>query len=262
MTRLYSATALACVVLLTANRFGRTEEPKTTKTVDIASSVPDIGKLQAFSGTGVIAGQAEWQRLAAAWGIKNVPEVDFNKELLLVGTWRGSAFKFIGTVKDGDLSVELVGDKDVQPGFRYKVVSLDRTGITKFQGVPLPAKTATEVKPIGVGKPAFALSGDVSDRALVRRAPSTGVIVSPREYEILVKAWGIKDAPKVDFTKEILVVGTSESDSFELTPALKDGDLTVTTVGSKETRDGFRWKVISIQRDGIKTVRGVALPKP
>src|ERR1043165_2290317 len=119
MKRTFALPALAVSLLTIANlHSANAEEPKATGTVSISSSVPDAEKLQAFSGVGVILGQKEWEQLAAAWGIKDVAKVDFNKELLLVGTWRGTSFKFLGDVKDGDLTVELVGDKDAQPGFR------------------------------------------------------------------------------------------------------------------------------------------------
>ena len=97
----------------------------------------ELDQLKQLPGTGVILSQKEWERLAAAWGIKDVAKVDFTKEILLVGTWRGSSFKFLSDVKDGDLTVELVGDKEEKPGFRYKIVSLKRDGITKFQGKDL-----------------------------------------------------------------------------------------------------------------------------
>jgi hypothetical protein len=139
MSRSLALAALAGLLFgAGAGRFAAADEPKPTGTVDISSSVADLGKLQAFEGTGVILGQKEWERLAADWGIKDVPKVDFSKELLLVGTWRGTAFKFLSDVKKGDLTVELVGDKNIEPGFRYRIVSLKRDGITKFQGKELP----------------------------------------------------------------------------------------------------------------------------
>lgn len=139
MTRSFARVALATMLFGTA-AVGSVvaEEPKQTKTVDLNSSVADVEKLQSLEGTGVILSQKEWERLAAAWGIKDVPKVDFNKELLLVGTWRGTAFKFLPEIKSGDLTVELVGDKNVEPGFRYRVTSFKRDGITKFQGKDLP----------------------------------------------------------------------------------------------------------------------------
>ena len=138
MTRLFASTALTTLLLLTASRPALAEEPKTTPTVDISSSVADLVQLKQLPGTGVILDQKEWERLAAAWGVKDVAKVDFTKEILLIGTWRGSSFKFLSDVKNGDLTVELVGDKEVNPGFRYKIVSLKRDGITKFQGKDLP----------------------------------------------------------------------------------------------------------------------------
>jgi hypothetical protein len=139
MTRSFVCTALAAALFTAAVLHpARAAEPKATGTVDIYSSLPDLEKLQAFEGTGVILGQKEWERLAAAWGIKTVPKVDFNKELLLVGSWRGTGFKFLSDVKDGNLTVELVGDKNIEPGFRYRIIALKRDGITKFQGKELP----------------------------------------------------------------------------------------------------------------------------
>ena len=140
MTRSLAFAALAALTLALSSQPARVraEEPKKTETVDILSSVAEVEKEKAMPGTGVIYGQKEWERLAAAWGIKGVPKLDFTKEILLVGTWRGSNFKFLSDVKDGDLKVELVGDKEEKAGFRYRVVSLKRDGITKFQGKDLP----------------------------------------------------------------------------------------------------------------------------
>jgi hypothetical protein len=139
MIRSFVISAFAVTLFGTAEfRTATAEEPKATKTVDIYSAVPDLEKLQAFSGNGVIVGQKEWERLAAEWGIKDVPKIDFTKEILLVGTWRGTNFKFLSDVKDGNLTVELVGDKNIEPGFRYRVISLKRDGITKFDGKELP----------------------------------------------------------------------------------------------------------------------------
>lgn len=138
MTRPLAFAALAALTFTLAGSRGRAEEPKVTKTVEIFSSVAELDKEKALPGIGVVYGQKEWERLAAAWGIKDVPKVDFSKEILLVGTHRGANFKMLSEVKNGDLTVELVGDKEAQPGFRYRIVSIDRANITKFQGKELP----------------------------------------------------------------------------------------------------------------------------
>lgn len=110
-------------------------------------------------------------------------------------------------------------------------------------------------------KPTVELSGDIKDESLQKEAPASGVIVSQKGWDALAKAWSIKDAPKVDFTKEILIVGTWKGSSFNITPNVKDGDLSVSAFGTKDLREGFRWKVTSVKRDGIKTVQGKELPK-
>ncbi len=139
MTRLFASAALAALIASAlASAPTRAAEPKATATVDLSSTVVDLAALKALEGTGVILSQKEWERLAAAWGIKEPAKVDFTKEILLVGTWRGTSFKFLSDVKDGDLTTELVGDKDIKPGFRFKVISLSRDGIKSFQGKALP----------------------------------------------------------------------------------------------------------------------------
>lgn len=141
MNKTLMAFTFAALATLAAAATQRTaaEEPKATDTVDLSSSVVDRDKQTAIpGGTGVILSQREWERLAAAWGVKDPPKVDFSKELLLVGTWRGTSFKFLNDVKNGDLTTEIVGDKDDRPGFRFRVVSLPRAGIKSFMGKELP----------------------------------------------------------------------------------------------------------------------------
>ncbi len=110
-------------------------------------------------------------------------------------------------------------------------------------------------------KPTVELSGDIKDETLRKEIPANGVIVSQTGWDKLAKAWGIKDAAKVDFTKELVVVGTWKGSSFNITPTVKDGDLTVSAGGTKDLREGFRWKIVSLKRAGIKTVQGKELPK-
>jgi hypothetical protein len=129
-----------------------------------------------------------------------------------------------------------------------------REGLKTINGKPLP-------KPEPAVRPTVNLSGEVSDRARRANAPVTGVIVSQKEWDVLADQWDIKDNPRVDFRREILVVGVSDAESFTLTPTVKDGDLTIVSTASKATRDGFRWKVVSVPRAGLKTVNGKPLPR-
>lgn len=122
---------------------------------------------------------------------------------------------------------------------------------------PIPADDKKEP----AKKPRVELKGDIADESLAKEMPANGVVVSEKGWEKLAKAWGIKDAPKVDFEKELLVVGTWKGSLFDLRPAVKDGNLTVGAAGTKDLRPGFRWKVQSVSREGIKTVQGKELPK-
>jgi len=135
MTRSFVLAVLAVVPM---SSVARAEEPKVTPTVDLSSSLDDLVLMREAPVNGVIVSQKAWERLAAAWSIKEVPKVDFTKEILIIGTHRGSSFKFLMEVKNSDLTVELVGDKEIKPGFRYKIVSVQRNGIKTVNGKELP----------------------------------------------------------------------------------------------------------------------------
>lgn len=108
-------------------------------TVDLFESVEDEGLKSKAPESGVIVSQKGWEKLAKAWGIEKAPKVDFTKELLVVGTWRGSQFKLTPSVSDdGDLKINAAGTKDLRPGFRYRVVSVDRSKVKTVNGKPLP----------------------------------------------------------------------------------------------------------------------------
>jgi hypothetical protein len=110
-------------------------------------------------------------------------------------------------------------------------------------------------------KPTVELGGSIDDEALQKLAPANGVIASQKAWDELAKAWSITDAPKVDFTKELLLVGTWKGSVFNLRPTLKDGDLSLGAGGTKDLRPGFRWKAQTFPREGVKTVQGKELPK-
>lgn len=110
-------------------------------------------------------------------------------------------------------------------------------------------------------KPTVELGGSIDDETLQKAMPANGVIASQKAWDALAKAWSIKDAPKIDFTKELLIVGTWRGSSFGLRPMLKDGDLSVSGFGTKDLRPGFRWKVQTFPREGVKTVQGKELPQ-
>jgi hypothetical protein len=105
------------------------------------------------------------------------------------------------------------------------------------------------------------IKGDNADEALAAKAPSSGVIASAKGWEALAKEWGIKDAPKVDFEKTLLTVATTRGSRLNLKPMVKDGDLKVLAISTRDLRPGFRYEIVSVPRAGVKTVNGQPLPK-
>jgi hypothetical protein len=156
--------------------------------------------------------------------------------------------------------VEQVGDKNVEPGFRYRVLSLSRAGITKFQGRQLPPPMKSRLEPIEHAT-TVNLSGNIGDESLQNVVPAGGVITSQEQWNSLAKKWGIKEPPKVDFRNQILVVGTTRGTTLSMNPAVKSGNLTLNVAGTPDIGPGFRWRVMSVSRDGVKTVDGKPLPQ-
>ena len=106
------------------------------------------------------------------------------------------------------------------------------------------------------------LSGDIADEKLAKEKPENGVIVSQKGWEKLVKAWGIKNAPKIDFDKELLIVETSAGSGIGLTIKLDNkGDLKVNGIFTLDLKPGFRYVIHSASKKGVKTVNGKELPK-
>lgn len=125
----------------------------------------------------------------------------------------------------------------------------------------VPFATAAE-EPKKEPKATVDLFGSVEDEALKKDAPESGVVVSQKGWEKLAKAWGIKDAPKVNFEKELLVVATSVGSRLNVNGKVNDkGDLAVIGFGTRDIRPGFRYAIKSVSREGVKTVNGKDLPK-
>ncbi|QDU20871.1 hypothetical protein [Urbifossiella limnaea] len=105
------------------------------------------------------------------------------------------------------------------------------------------------------------LKGSVDDLTLQDKAPKSGVVVSAAGWKTLQEVWGIKDAPKLDFGKTILVVATTRGSQLKLTPRVTNGDLKVLAISTRDLRPGFRYAIESVSRDGVKSVNGQPLPK-
>jgi hypothetical protein len=75
--------------------------------------------------------------------------------------------------------------------------------------------------------------------------------------------WKIRgQLPKVDFTKEIVVVAAGKGVKIKLDARLDDGgNLEVRGLESLDTKSGFRYVLATVSREGIKTVNKHELPK-
>ena len=103
-------------------------------------------------------------------------------------------------------------------------------------------------------------SGSVDDE----KAMKPDAIVSAKGLEAVWKEWkAAGDAPKVDFTKNIVVAVYSVGSKLNMAGATLDekGDLTVLGFGTRDLRPGFRYVLGVVSRDGVTTVNKKALPK-
>jgi len=79
-------------------------------------------------------------KLWKAWKIEaKLPMIDFEKELVVLSTSRGSLLNLTATLNDnGDLQVIGFGTRDLRPGFRYVVASVSRDGVKTVNKKELP----------------------------------------------------------------------------------------------------------------------------
>jgi hypothetical protein len=103
------------------------------------------------------------------------------------------------------------------------------------------------------------------DNELWKDASKDGVIAGPKAWAKLWKTWGgDKDAPKVDFDKEIILVAAGPGPNIIKVDDLKlndQGDLKFRWSITERGGDGFVAKLLKVSRAGVKTVNGKALPK-
>jgi hypothetical protein len=108
--------------------------------------------------------------------------------------------------------------------------------------------------------PARVWKGSVADESLEKAVPT--VVVTQKKLDALWELWKQPGkAPQIDFAKEIAVFTTSRGSVLNLIVERKEKDLKVLGFGTRDFRDGFRFVVGAVSRDGIETVNGMALPK-
>ncbi|MCS7046545.1 MAG: hypothetical protein NZO58_09340 [Gemmataceae bacterium] len=101
--------------------------------------------------------------------------------------------------------------------------------------------------------------GSVEDES----APKPEVITNSKSLEMVWKAWkAAGDVPKVDFTKNLIVVAYSPGSILDISRVTLDegGNLTVLAFGSRDLRPGFRYVLGVVARQGVKSVNKKPLP--
>jgi hypothetical protein len=100
------------------------------------------------------------------------------------------------------------------------------------------------------------------DETLKRQAPVAGHITDAATFEKLWKAWRPKEAlPKVDFTKELVLVATAAGPNrVALSATLDDkGDLKVRSRATLIGGLGFGYAIATVSRQGVKSINGKPL---
>lgn len=111
-------------------------------------------------------------------------------------------------------------------------------------------------------KPTLAEQGWVDDPKLLKSKPANHVLVTEKALAALWKDWGIKNAmPKIDFTKEFVIVATDKGVGNFLAVLDKKGNVNFEYAGPPRDKPGFSFILQSHTRTGVKTVKGQPLPK-
>ncbi len=89
-----------------------------------------------------VANSKDLEKLWKAWDIKEkIPKVDFAKEIILIATTRGSRLNLKATLDEkGDLQLLGIATRDLGPGFRYVIISVNKTGIKTIEGKAITAE--------------------------------------------------------------------------------------------------------------------------
>jgi hypothetical protein len=103
-------------------------------------SLDDTNLREKAPANGVITNARDWEQLVKVWKVADkVPEVNFDKELIVLSTTVGSRLDLRAILDDkGDLKAVGFGTSDIRPGFRFVNISLPKEGIKTVNGKPLP----------------------------------------------------------------------------------------------------------------------------
>ncbi len=126
-------------------------------------------------------------------------------------------------------------------------------------------KVLAEDKTVNYQKEWKGGTNEAKDNDAWRHAPDDNVIADPKAWAKLWKAWRFdKELPKVDFEKELILVVASEGPN-----PIRNDKLTLNATGNLQfdwshtdkLGPGYRYLILRVSRDGVKTVNGTAIPK-
>lgn len=110
-------------------------------------------------------------------------------------------------------------------------------------------------------EPLHAWNGSRPDATLQAKAPNDGFIAAAEPWEALRKNWALgPETAVVDFTKQLVLVATTPGSRIGGKPSLTDeGDLRFMPFATMDLGEGFRYLILVVPRDGVKTVNGKPL---
>ncbi len=106
--------------------------------------------------------------------------------------------------------------------------------------------------------------GSVPDAELLKATPSPGYITDAKAFEALWKAWKLRDkVPEVDFKTELVLVETGSSSTIDFLDVTLDekGNLKGAIIGTAPIMPGFRYVIVAVKKDGVKSVNYKPLEK-
>lgn len=141
MVRTLKLTFAALLTLSIASLSLAADKPTPVKPTNTWKGCLEDEKLKtAAPQNGVITTAKDFEAIVKAWKVADkVPEVDFDKELILVATTPGSKLTLGATLDDmGDLKPTGTATADLEKGFRYVIISVPKAGVKTVNGKALP----------------------------------------------------------------------------------------------------------------------------
>lgn len=110
--------------------------------------------------------------------------------------------------------------------------------------------------------PTVSKSGWIDDPKLMRFAPPTKVVVSEKAFKDLWKAWKLEgEAPKVDFTRELVIVATGKGQGVFFATVL-NGNLMIELNGPPpKDKAGFAYQIQTHTKEGVNKADNKPLPQ-